>query len=457
MVKTKKGKKKAAPTTTTTISGSFTLNRDGTGAVTSVVANAVTTAGGNNNNNNVKSNTSTIMKENLDDLNWLRECELRHTATGESYLQLEYQEDDELIVLLQKFLEESAAGTDIIDAVYQIWQQTVLSTLLQSSAVWKKDTVTAADQRHMKDTLKTARYKINFILHHVTGSILTATAKKWVDVRESVLSMCYNTLQLVPRLAESCPHHPTDIRLAIIHFEGKEFLAAVACETWDTLYDYAVPIDPAKCIPVLRRCAMLDILDKDWNMLGGWEDILKVSVVRVVRKQHRSIACRAMLSCTKRPPFCATRGIRCSASSFRCASCGTRKIRRRSVGGTSPNARPRPVPISRPRTIRTCTAVASAGTFTTAAPPVRNTAIISWVCIPNSARIRLPRSQPCVKRKPNSTWDGWGVTQWMPMRLLMAMTMPRYCHRVCRVTPVAPLKRRLAAVAVAAAVATAAA
>lgn len=286
MAKAKKSKKKAtalpssaASTTTTTISGSFTLNRDETGAVTSVVANSSVTTGGYSNsssivNNNSKSKSSK-KKENLDDLNWLRECELRHTVTGEPYLQLEYQEDDELIVMLQKFLEESAAGTDIIDAIYQIWQQTVLSTLLQSSAVWKKDAVTAADQRHMKDTLKTARYKINFILHHVTGSILTATATKWVAVRDSVLNMCYNTLQLVPRLAESCPHHPNDIRLAIIHFEGKEFLAAVACETWDTLYDYAVSIDPARFIPVLRRCAMLDILDKDWNMLGGWEDILK--------------------------------------------------------------------------------------------------------------------------------------------------------------------------------------
>jgi MYND finger len=284
MVKTKKGKKKAlvpssssttmstTTTTTTTISGSFTLNRDETGAVTSVVANSVTTAAAAGNKNTTKKKKK---DENLDDLNWLRECELRHTATGEPYLQLEYQEDDELIVLLQKFLEESAAGNEIIDAIYQIWQHTVLSTLLQSSAVWKKETVTAADQRHMKDTLKTARYKINFILHHVTGSILTATAKKWVSVRETVLNMCYNTLQLVPRLAESCPHHATDIRLAIIHFEGKEFLAAVACETWDTLYDYAVAIDPTKFIPVLRRCAMLDILDKDWNMLGGWEDILK--------------------------------------------------------------------------------------------------------------------------------------------------------------------------------------
>lgn len=269
MVKAKKGKKKApstssasstgtpATTSTTTISGSFTLNRDANGQLTGI------------------STSSKSKKENLDDLAWLRECELRHTATGEPYLQLEYQDDDELIILLQKFLEESAATKKVIDGIYQIWQQTVLSTLLQSSAVWKKDNVTAADQRQMKDTLKTARYKINFIMHHVTGNILTSTASKWTGLRDLVLQMCYNTLVLVPRLAESCPHSASDIRLAIIHFEGKEFLAAVACETWDTLYDFSIPIDPDKFIPVLRRCAMLDILDKDWNMLGGWEDILK--------------------------------------------------------------------------------------------------------------------------------------------------------------------------------------
>lgn len=233
----------------------------------------------NNTNNNPNGNSnqsfSPIIQENLDDLGWLRECELRHNSNGEPYLQLEYQDDDELILILQRFLEESAATVEIVETVYQIWQQTVLSTLLQSSAVWKKDNVTPADQRQMKDTLKTSRYKINFIMHHVTGSMLTNPQPKWQRLRKNLLDMCYNTLQLVPRLAESCPHHKTDIRLCIIHFEGKEFLAAVSCETWDTLYDYSIQINQHKFIPILRRCAMLDVLDKDWNMLGGWEDILK--------------------------------------------------------------------------------------------------------------------------------------------------------------------------------------
>jgi hypothetical protein len=229
-------------------------------------SNTTTTITNNSYNNNF---------ENLDELHWLRECEVRHNVNGDPYLQLEYQDDDELILLLHRFLEESAATKDIIDKIYQIWQQTVIGTLLQSSTVWKKEVVNAIDQRQMKETLKTARYKINFLLHHVTGRLLTHHHPKWMNLRPAVLDMCYQTLLLVPRLAESCPHSPNDIRLAIIHFEGKEFLAAVACETWDTLYDFCVPIDFDRFVPVLRRCAMLDILDKDWNMLGGWEDILK--------------------------------------------------------------------------------------------------------------------------------------------------------------------------------------
>ena len=246
-------------------------NKKGKGSSSAKQQQQPTTASANN----TKASSASVVKENLDQLLWLRECELRRDANGEPYLQLEYQPDDELIRLLQQFLAESAATKEIVQDIYQIWQQTVLSTLLASSALWKKEHVTPADQRQMKDHLKLSRYKINFIMHHAVGSMLTSEQPKWLSRKEDLLSLCHSTLLLLPRLAESCPHHKTDIRQTIIHFEGKEFLSAAACETWDTLYDYAIPIDPLRFIPVLRRCAMLDILDKDWNMLGGWEDILK--------------------------------------------------------------------------------------------------------------------------------------------------------------------------------------
>lgn len=219
-------------------------------------------------------------KESLDDLIWLAECEIRRDRNGEPLLQLEYQPEDELVLTLHDFLKESSAASKVIDDVHQIWQQTVVSTLLESSALWKREDspITAADQRHWKDHLKLARYKINFIMHHVVASMLTSDDDKWLARRDDLLKLCLQTLELLPRLAESCPHHRTDIRQTIIHFEAKEFLAAVACETWDTLYDYSIELNEhyaSLLIPILRRCAMLDILDKDWNMLGGWNDILK--------------------------------------------------------------------------------------------------------------------------------------------------------------------------------------
>jgi hypothetical protein len=216
-----------------------------------------------------------IAAVDVDDLQWLRDCDTRRDQDGEAYLQLEYHDDDEIMALLREFLERSTATKAVVDELYQIWQATVLSTMLSSSALWKKEVIQSGDQRVMKDQLKTSRYKINFLMHHAVGSMLSSTDPKWKSRQEDLVNLCFQTLQLLPRLAESCPHHKTDIRQAIIHFEGKEFLAAVACETWDTLYDYSIPIDPDRFVPILRRCAMLDILDKDWNMLGGWEDVLK--------------------------------------------------------------------------------------------------------------------------------------------------------------------------------------
>lgn len=226
---------------------------------------------GGNKQKNVKSekgeqedkNVATAAKENLDTMDWLRYCETRTDANGEPLLLLEYQTNDEMMKYLSRFLEESMATKQVVDIIFQIWQQTVLSTLLSSSKLWTQETVTATDQRHMKEILKLSRYKVNFILHHVVGAMLTSPDLKWQRLRDPLLQFCYQSLQLLPRLAESIPHHKTDVRRLLMHFEGKEFLASVACETWDTLYDYSIPIDPALFIPVLRRCAMLDILDKD--------------------------------------------------------------------------------------------------------------------------------------------------------------------------------------------------
>jgi len=165
-------------------------------------------------------------QEDLSTLNWLRDCEVRRDSDGEPLLQLEYHPDDELLVTFQRFLETCSPTQEIVDELYQIWQQTVLNTLLASSSLWKQDSVTSRDQRQLKDQLKLARYKIHFVMHHVVGQLLTNS--EWDELHAPLKQVVFQTLQLLPRLAESVPHHQTDLRQVILHFEGKEFLAAVA-------------------------------------------------------------------------------------------------------------------------------------------------------------------------------------------------------------------------------------
>jgi hypothetical protein len=231
------------------------------------------------------SSTLSQPKENLDTLDWLREA---HDAL----YQLEYHDEDELIIKMKRFLQESTATNTVIQDLYQLWQETVLKSLLASATLWKQERVQAVEQRTLKEDMKTARYKIHFIVHQVWGNMLT-NPHKWD--RQHVLQACLQTLHLVVRLITSCPFSETCIRQAITHFETKEFLAAVACETWDTLYDYSIPIDAERFIPVLRRCAMTDILDKDWNMLGGWDDVLKGIETKCCSAPVARLPCDALL------------------------------------------------------------------------------------------------------------------------------------------------------------------
>ncbi|MCP6769155.1 hypothetical protein NL529_30340, partial [Klebsiella pneumoniae] len=85
----------------------------------------------------------------------------------------------------------SAATKAVVDELYQIWQATVLSTLLSSSALWKKETVQSGDQRTMKDQLKTSRYKVNFLMHHTVGSMLSSTDAKWKGRHDDLVDLCF--------------------------------------------------------------------------------------------------------------------------------------------------------------------------------------------------------------------------------------------------------------------------
>ncbi|KAL7555839.1 hypothetical protein ACA910_017342 [Epithemia clementina (nom. ined.)] len=268
------------PTTTAAVPPVTTSTTTASSTSTATSSTTTTTKGGVSSSNTNNDHTNFMNGTNSSSNASNSASSSSASSVSPSSLLLEYQPDDHLLQVLQQFLEHSMATKQVVELVYQIWQQTVLSTLLSSCKLWRQThaVITTHDQRLLKQRFKWARYKIHFILHHVVGGMLTSSLEKWQNRRWDILQfIIWQSLALLPRLVESIPHHKTNVRQVLIHLDGKEFLSAVACETWDTLYEYGIPeaLRPGFLIPVLRRCAMLDILDKDWNMLGGWEDVLR--------------------------------------------------------------------------------------------------------------------------------------------------------------------------------------
>lgn len=60
------------------------------------------------------------------------------------------------------------------------------------------------------------------------------------------------------------------------HHKAKEFLARVAIYLWkDFLCKNVISIVPEILVPLMRKLAMLDVLDLNWNTVGAWGDILR--------------------------------------------------------------------------------------------------------------------------------------------------------------------------------------
>ncbi len=113
-----------------------------------------------------------------------------------------------------------------------------------------------------------------------------------------------------------------------------------------------------------------------------------------------------MPRCTTRRRFSGMLGIRCSANSFRCGSCGIPKTRHRNVGDTFPNAPLRRVRTLKCRVILTPIAARNAGTFIIAPWRVKSIATTSWGCTRNFVKTRRRPKRPTVREKLNSISAG---------------------------------------------------
>jgi hypothetical protein len=91
-------------------------------------------------------------------------------------------------------------------------------------------------------------------------------------------------LKILVELSESIIPDEDNVTRQIYFFRAKEFLASVSLQIWSVcMYENGIPVINAKAIPLLRKLAMLDCLDPNWNYAGGFEMVLRLLEERMGR------------------------------------------------------------------------------------------------------------------------------------------------------------------------------
>merc|ERR1719223_1875333 len=127
----------------------------------------------------------------------------------------------------------------------------------------------------LDDKIKRSVAKISFICNQVLSSILTSKSRKWRKHYEAIIEMCCAILYSLPSKIEAIAHHDTDVKKLIKHFKAKHFLCQVSRYLWKDIFcEHHIQVEPQIIVPILRRLAMLDLIDENWNIIGSWEEVL---------------------------------------------------------------------------------------------------------------------------------------------------------------------------------------
>ena len=100
----------------------------------------------------------------------------------------------------------------------------------------------------------------------------------------SIYKAVNNILLKIITLAEQYSHHPNDFVKTLIHFEVKSFITNCSRNTWQMMMrttdgisshrDAKLTVFPTSfLVPSMRKMGMMDVLDDDWMMYGGWSQV----------------------------------------------------------------------------------------------------------------------------------------------------------------------------------------
>eukprot|EP00555_Chaetoceros_dichaeta_P001283 CAMPEP_0198276998 /NCGR_PEP_ID=MMETSP1447-20131203/65614_1 /TAXON_ID=420782 /ORGANISM="Chaetoceros dichaeta, Strain CCMP1751" /LENGTH=417 /DNA_ID=CAMNT_0043971987 /DNA_START=70 /DNA_END=1324 /DNA_ORIENTATION=- len=216
-----------------------------------------------------------------DDLKWLRDCDKLKDSKGQSLLPMKVGreipiEDGEIVVILDEFIKKSSASENVVKEIQVILSETIFCTMMDISKMF--DGGGLMHDAFEKIDLKIMRMavKVKFLCYTVMGKLFSSTRKKWKGRREFLVEICCSVLCGLPKQLSALPHHDSDPAKVMKHHKAKDYLARVSMYLWkDFLCRNHVPIVPEVLVPLLRKLAMLDILDANWNTVGAWGDIVR--------------------------------------------------------------------------------------------------------------------------------------------------------------------------------------
>jgi len=216
-----------------------------------------------------------------DDLKWLRDCDKLKDSKGNPLLPIQAGNEipiecGDIVYILDEFIKKSSASEDVMKEIQGILTETISSTMVDISEMFDRGGL--MHDAFEKIDLKTMRMasKFKFVCYTVMGKLFCSLVDKWKRRREFLVEICCTLLCGLPKSLDMLPHHNSDPAKLMKHHKAKDFLSRVSVYLWkDFLCRNNIPVAPEVLIPLMRKLAMLDIIDANWNAVGCWNDILQ--------------------------------------------------------------------------------------------------------------------------------------------------------------------------------------
>lgn len=182
---------------------------------------------------------------------------------------------------LEEFLGRAVPDQNFIDDLQNHATNTMGIAISRIIQTWSLPTVTPDAQRSLSEHTSIMTQKVNFL---VTIYKKMLESNKWKKLHMSIYKAVNNILLKIIALAEQYSHHPNDFVKTLIHFEVKSFITNCSRNTWEMMMrttdgisshrDAKLTIFPTSfLVPSMRKLGMMDVLDDNWMMYGGWSQV----------------------------------------------------------------------------------------------------------------------------------------------------------------------------------------